>query len=110
MVRAYRFCQLTLWGAPVKPSSKDTSCAFILNQLTSALHDTTGKLTNKLDGTLTGTLGGLNLSGNKTDKNFKGNGNLLGNVASNLMQSPNKKTDPSKPNKGGGSGGLLGIF
>lgn len=57
-----RFCQLSLWGANVKPASKDTSCAFIVNQLASTLLQTTSNLTNAVGGTLGGALDGLGLS------------------------------------------------
>lgn len=51
-----RYCQLALWGALVKPSSKDTTCQFIANQLATSLLTATGNLTsslgNKLDNIL----------------------------------------------------------
>lgn len=39
---------MALWGALVKPSSKDTSCKFIVNQLASSLLTATGNLTSSL--------------------------------------------------------------
>lgn len=43
-----RYCQMALWGALVKPSSKDISCKFIANQLASSLLTATGELTSSL--------------------------------------------------------------
>lgn len=85
---------MSLWGAEVEPSSKETSCAFIVNQLASTLLGTTSNLTNAVGGTLTDTLGGLGL-----------------NVASDKKRSdervyPGKSNGASKPK----NTGLLGLF
>lgn len=90
-----RFCQLSLWGASIKPSSKSTSCKFILNQLASSLLTATGELTSSIGNTL----GGLSLGKNK------------GGVLSNQLIGTNKNSDQKNSahnNRGGG--GLLGIF
>lgn len=94
-----RFCQLSLWGASIKPSSKSTSCKFILNQLASSLLTATGDLTSSIGNTLDNTLGGLSLGKNK------------GGVLSNPLIGTNKNSDQKNSahnNRGGG--GLLGIF
>lgn len=48
----FRYCQLALWGAPVKPSSKETSCVALLNQLTDKLWKTATNLTGLTSGLL----------------------------------------------------------
>lgn len=90
---SFRFCQLSLWGAKVKPSSKETSCKFILNDLTSALLGTTTNLTSSVGETLGGTLGGL--------------GNVLGG-GKDQKRRPSVGTPSGSPNKQ--SSGLLGLF
>lgn len=45
---------MALWGALVKPSSKDTSCKFIANQLASSLLTATGNLTSSISGAIGG--------------------------------------------------------
>lgn len=39
---------MALWGALVKPSSKEISCKFVVNQLASSLLTTTGNLTSAI--------------------------------------------------------------
>lgn len=82
----------------IKPSSKDVSCKFIVDQLASTLLGTTANLTNAL----TGTLGGLNLlGGNGNSASNKNNNGLLG-----ILGSGNRKQNTRD---GGGGGGLLGL-
>lgn len=88
----YSFCQLSLWGAKVEPLSKETSCAFIVNQLASTLLGTTSNLTNAVGGTITGTLGGLGL-----------------NVASDKKRSE-ERVYPAKSGGVSKNTGLLGLF
>lgn len=98
-----RFCQMAIWGAIVKPSSKDMSCKFIFNQLASSLLTATGDLTSTLGSTLGNTLGVL---GGK--KNAAGNTPVKSGVQS--IQS-NKQTDKkSATSNNRGNGGLLGIL
>lgn len=96
---------MALWGALVRPSSKDTNCKFIVNQLASTLLTATGNLTATLGNTLGNTLGVLNLGGKNTaSAPSKG-------VQINQVGSSNKQTDrknAASNNRGGG--GLLGIL
>lgn len=93
---------MALWGALVKPSAKDTSCKFIVNQLASSLLTATGNLTSSLGNTLGGI---LNLGGKKNvapvtpDKS---------GVQTNQVS--NKQTDKKSSAADRGSGGLLGIL
>lgn len=115
-----RFCQLSLWGAALKPSSKDVSCAFILNQLTGALLTTATNLTGTLTSTLGGALDGINLLGqsNKSNNNQRQpkpnaaangrrkqtNGQSTGGGLLGLGRGQNGE------NSNAGGGGLLGIL
>lgn len=105
----------------MKPSSKDVSCAFILNQLTDTLLATTKNLT----GALTGTLGGLNLLGqnNMNTMNYRQQSPYanyaLGNDRRNEMSGQNSGggllglglgIGGTGQNSHSGGGGLLGIF
>lgn len=65
----FRFCELSLWGAPLE-AVKSTTCEG-LGKTLSAVTDTLGQVTGGLTGGLTGTLG---LGGNKKT----GPGGLLG--------------------------------
>lgn len=94
-----RFCQLALWGAFVKPSSKSTSCKFILNQFASSLLTATGDLTSSIGSTLDNTLGGLSSGKNK--------GGVLSNPLIGTNKNPEQKNSAHN-NRGGG--GLLGIL
>lgn len=95
---------MALWGAIVKPSSKDMSCKFIVNQLASSLLTATGDLTSSLGSTLGNTLGVL---GGK--KNAAGNTPAKNGVQS--IQATNKQTDKkSATSNNRGNGGLLGIL
>lgn len=97
---------MALWGAIVKPSSKDMSCKFIFNQLASSLLTATGNLTSSLGNTLGNTLGVLNLGGKK---NASGNTPAKSGVQS--IQATNKQTDKkSATSNNRENGGLLGIF
>lgn len=105
---SFSFCQLSIWGAALKPSSKDVNCKFILDGLTGSLLGTTSNLTSTLTGTLDGTLGGLGLLGgnNKKNTNVVANqpnqGGLLG------LGIGSRPTNNRKPGNSGG--GLLGVF
>lgn len=96
-----RYCQLALWGAPLaKPSSKEISCKFIVNQLTTSLLTTTGNLTSSLGNTLGNILPISSASG--------GGG---GGVAQLNQIDLNKQTDKSSSATAGSkhSGGILGV-
>lgn len=93
--KPYRFCQLALWGAAVKPSSKDTSCKFIGNQLASTL---TG-LTSSIGSQLTGTLGKLKVGDPNASK---------GVPVDESIKAHKKPTD--KQSASSKHGGVLGIF
>lgn len=85
---------MALWGALVKPSSKDTSCKFIENQLASTLLTATGNLTSTLENTL-GTILQNPLKKGVQPNQFQGGSN---------KQSDRKSSATS--NKG--HGGILG--
>lgn len=117
----FSFCQLSLWGAALKPSSKDVSCAFILNQLTGALITTTTNLTSTLTGTLGGTLDSINLLG----QNSKNKDNNNRQPKPNAVENGRRKQTNGKSSGGGllglgrgqngensnsGGGGLLGVL
>lgn len=94
----------------MKPSSKQTSCKFLLNQLTSALLGVTGNLTSTLENTLGNTLrlGALNLGktkGGSDTVSSKGGG--LPNQITSSNKKPNEKSSAQTRPAGGG---LLGIF
>ncbi|KAL5285662.1 hypothetical protein ACFFRR_007389 [Megaselia abdita] len=67
----FRFCELSLWGAPLE-AIKSTTCEGLGNAL-STVTGTLGQVTGGLTGGLTGTLG---LGGNKNKKS--GNSGFLG--------------------------------
>lgn len=105
---SFRFCQLSLWGAALKPSSKSVNCKFVLDGLAGSLLGTTANLTGALTGTLDGTLGGVGLLGGSNNRN--------GNAAANRPPQGGLLglgVRPSGANKNGGSGGgggLLGVL
>ena len=95
---------MALWGALVKPSSKDTSCKFIVNQLASSLLGVTGNLTSSLGNTLGNTLGILNLGGKKDSASVPP-------AKAGVQPTSNKQTDKKGAiTNNPGGGGLLGIL
>lgn len=101
----FRYCQMALWGALVKPSSKDTSCKHIFNQLASSLLTATGNLTTSVGNTLSNPLGILNLGAKK-------NATSAVPSKSGIQESYVGSTANKKPAAifQKGSGGLLGIL
>lgn len=114
---------MSLWGASLKPSSKDTSCAFIIQELASSLLGSTGNITSSLTGGLTGALNNFNIfdNKNKTSKNGKQtdpgtvlpkeimkNGNTKLNELNSVSGSTNTAKNNSSKNKNQGNG-LLGL-
>lgn len=89
---------MALWGALVKPSSKDTSCKFILNQLASNLLTATGNLTSSIGSTF-----GSNL-------NLPQNGGVQPNqIGGSTNKLSDKKSSATSHKQSGGllGGGLL---
>lgn len=91
---------MTLWGAVAKPSSKDTSCKFIVNQLTASLLTTTGNLTSSLGNTL-GNI--LPLSGGSGG----GGAVQLNQIGTSMNKQVDKSSAATANNKHGN--GILGV-
>lgn len=92
---------MAIWGAIVKPSSKDTSCKFIGSQLASSLLSSTGQLTNSVGTKLTDTLGKLKAGDRNTSKG----------IVDQSVKSPGKPGDKQSANpKRPGGLGILGLF
>lgn len=91
---------MAIWGALVKPSSKDTNCKFIANQLASTLLSATTNLTSQLGNALGNPLGVLNLGGKPAPSR---------GVLSQLNPS-NKQNDKKSSASNNRGGGLLGIL
>lgn len=99
-----RYCQLALWGALVKPSSKETSCKFIVNQLATSLLTTTGNLTSSIGNTL-GNI--LPLSGGSGSGSGSSGGVApLNQISIDLNKQTDKSSSATANNK---HGGILGF-
>lgn len=118
---------MSLWGASLKPSSKETSCAFIIQSLTTSLLESTGNITNKLRGDLTGALDSLNVFDNKNMKISNGkngkkpdpgsalppatkkDGNVKPSQVENVVDSTNNKKNVSDIKSKHQGNGLFGL-